>query len=82
LFERKPTHVNHVTAKERKVAEDETMLAASRAELEKSSALSELKNLEQRLSFSPKLPTSVLLSWRNVNRYGATASPKADRGRR
>jgi hypothetical protein len=30
--------------------------------LEESSALKELKKLEPRLSFSPKLPTSVLLS--------------------
>ena len=49
------------------VAEHEGRLAAARTELEATraevcSTQSELKALEPRLSFSPKLPTSVLLS--------------------
>jgi len=46
-----------VTEKEREVAE----LEAARTVLEESSALKELRS-SSRLSFSPKLPTSVLLS--------------------
>ena len=56
-----------MTEKEAEIAELEARLASARTELEAAqtevySAQSELKKLEPRLSFSPKLPTSVLLS--------------------
>jgi len=47
-----------------------TELEAAQSEV--SSAQRELKKLEPRLSFSPKLPTSVLLSWVSSERQPAT----------
>jgi hypothetical protein len=52
-----------------------TELEAARAEV--CSAQSELKKLEARLSFSPKLPTSVLLSILAMGQLGRKAGERA-----
>ena len=68
VYARLEPQLKKATEKEREVAEhDGARLAAARAELESARAevgitQSELKKLEPRLSFSPKLPTSLLLS--------------------
>ena len=56
-----------VTEKEHEIAEHEARFAVARTELETTrtelhDAQHEFKALEPRLSYSPKLPTSVLLS--------------------
>ena len=68
VYARLEPQLKKVTEKEREVAEhDGARLATARSELEAAKTevgitQRELKKLEPRLSFSPKLPTSVLLS--------------------
>ena len=80
VYARLEPQLKKVTEKEREVAEHEARLAAARTELEAARAelgitQSELTKLEPRLSFSPKLPTSVLLSI--VGQVGKKAGERA-----
>jgi hypothetical protein len=66
VYARLEPQLKTATEKEREIAELEGRLAAARTELEAAqivvrSAQRELKKLEPRLSFNPKLPTSVVL---------------------